>query len=149
MISQALELRVEGRRVSHSWFKCVVSHGYGRFGGSRDGGGGLWIACWTKSGGVGCIPWFSTDDGCSLADYTMGYFALLCGVICVLRLHADSRCLADFHHRLLCIVMCMSRLHADGSSLADLNHRLLSIVMCVSWLHVDSQSLADLHHNLL
>ena len=30
MISEALELRVEGVRVSHSWCMCVVSHGYGR-----------------------------------------------------------------------------------------------------------------------
>ena len=29
MISEALELRVEGRRVSHSWCMCVICHGYG------------------------------------------------------------------------------------------------------------------------
>ena len=46
MISQALELRVEGGRVSHSGRVCVVSQGNGGFG---DGGGG-WDACWTKPG---------------------------------------------------------------------------------------------------
>ena len=40
MISDALELRVESARVSHSWCKCVVSHSYGGFGGGRDGGDG-------------------------------------------------------------------------------------------------------------
>ena len=34
MISEALELRVEGVIVSHSWCMCVVSHGCG---GGRDG----------------------------------------------------------------------------------------------------------------
>ena len=29
IISDALELRVNGGRVSHSWCMCVVSHGYG------------------------------------------------------------------------------------------------------------------------
>ena len=32
MISQALELRVEGGHSSHSWCMCVVSHSYGRYG---------------------------------------------------------------------------------------------------------------------
>ena len=36
MISEALELRVECRRVNHM---SVVSHGYGGVGGGRDGGG--------------------------------------------------------------------------------------------------------------
>ena len=40
MISEALEQRVEGGRVSHSWCMCVVSHGYDGVGGSTDGGGG-------------------------------------------------------------------------------------------------------------
>ena len=35
-----LELRVEGRRVNHSWCMGVVSDGYGGLGGGRDGGGG-------------------------------------------------------------------------------------------------------------
>ena len=30
-ITEALELRVEFGRVSHSWCICVVSHGYGGF----------------------------------------------------------------------------------------------------------------------
>ena len=34
MISEALLLRVEGGRVSHSWGMCVVSHGYGGLGGA-------------------------------------------------------------------------------------------------------------------
>ena len=34
MISEALELRVEFRRVNHSWCKCVVSHCYGDLGGT-------------------------------------------------------------------------------------------------------------------
>ena len=33
MISEALEIRVEGGRVSHSWCMCVVGHGYGGLGG--------------------------------------------------------------------------------------------------------------------
>ena len=32
MIVEALELRVKGRRDSHSWCMCVVGHGYGRLG---------------------------------------------------------------------------------------------------------------------
>ena len=28
---------MEGRRASHRWCMCVVYHGYGEFGGSRDG----------------------------------------------------------------------------------------------------------------
>ena len=51
MISEALELRVEGGRVSHSWCMCVVSDSYGRLGGGRDGGGG-WHACGTKPRGL-------------------------------------------------------------------------------------------------
>ena len=35
----ALELRVEGGLVSHSWGMCVVSCGCGGLGGGRDGGG--------------------------------------------------------------------------------------------------------------
>ena len=33
MTSEALELRFEGGRVSHSWCMSVVSHGYGGLGG--------------------------------------------------------------------------------------------------------------------
>ena len=40
MISEALNLCVEGGRVSHSWCMCVVNHGYGGLGGGWDGGGG-------------------------------------------------------------------------------------------------------------
>ena len=40
MISEALELYVEGERVSHSWCMCVVDHCNGMLGGDRDGGGG-------------------------------------------------------------------------------------------------------------
>ena len=50
MISEALELRVEGGRVSQGWCMCVVSHGYGGLGGGRDGGGGRY-ACGTKPRG--------------------------------------------------------------------------------------------------
>ena len=53
MISEALEVYVEGGRVSHSWCMGVVSHGYGRLGGGSDGGGG-WYACWIKLGVVTC-----------------------------------------------------------------------------------------------
>ena len=38
MISEALELRIEGGQLIHSWCMCVVSHGYGGLGGGRDGG---------------------------------------------------------------------------------------------------------------
>ena len=51
MISEALELRMEGRRVCHRWCLCVVSHGYGGFGEGRDGGGG-WYACRSKPRGL-------------------------------------------------------------------------------------------------
>ena len=47
MTSETLELRVEDRLVSHSWCMCVVSHGYGGFGGDRDGGGRRY-ACGAK-----------------------------------------------------------------------------------------------------
>ena len=55
MISEALRLRVEGVRISHSWYMCVVSHSHGRLGGFKDGGGG-WYACGTKPMGlVACL----------------------------------------------------------------------------------------------
>ena len=47
MISEALELRVEGARVSNCWSMGVVTHGYGGLGGGRYLGGGLY-ACGTK-----------------------------------------------------------------------------------------------------
>ena len=47
MISGALELRVEGVRVSHSWSICVVNHGYSGLDGDMDGYGG-WHVCGTK-----------------------------------------------------------------------------------------------------
>ena len=40
MISEAFELRVEGRRVSHSRCMGVVGNGYGGLGRCRDGDGG-------------------------------------------------------------------------------------------------------------
>ena len=46
MISEELELYVEGGRVSHSWHMCVVGHARGGMGGSRDAGG--WYVCGTK-----------------------------------------------------------------------------------------------------
>ena len=49
MISAALELCVEGGRVSVD--TCVVSHGNGGLGEGRDGGGG-WYLCRTKPRGV-------------------------------------------------------------------------------------------------
>ena len=50
MISEALELREEGVRVSLSWCMCVVSHDCGGLGGGRGGVGG-WYACGTHPGG--------------------------------------------------------------------------------------------------
>ena len=50
MISEAIDLRMEGERVSHSWYMGVVSHGDGGLIGGRDGGG-AWHACGTKPGG--------------------------------------------------------------------------------------------------
>ena len=51
MISEALELCAKGERVCHFWRMCLVSHGYGGFGGSRDGGDG-WYVCGTKPRGL-------------------------------------------------------------------------------------------------
>ena len=34
MISESLELCVDGGRVSHCWCMCVVGHGYGGLGGA-------------------------------------------------------------------------------------------------------------------
>ena len=48
MISEALELSVEGGRVSHCWCMCEIGPGYG---GDRDGDSG-WYTCGTKLGGV-------------------------------------------------------------------------------------------------
>ena len=56
MISEAIVLRVEGRRVGHSLCMCVVSHGFDGLGGASDGGGGLY-ACETRPG-----------DGCMSGD---------------------------------------------------------------------------------
>ena len=39
MISDALELRVVGGRVDHSWYMCVVGHGFGGIGVGNDKGG--------------------------------------------------------------------------------------------------------------
>ena len=51
MISEALELCVEGGHVSHSWCVGVVSHRYDGLGGGMNGCGG-WYACRTKPGGL-------------------------------------------------------------------------------------------------
>ena len=51
MISDALELRMEGGRVSHSWYLCVVSHGNGGLGWGKNGGSGCYV-CGTKPGGL-------------------------------------------------------------------------------------------------
>ena len=51
MISEELEMCMEGGRVSHSRCMGVVSLGYGGLGGVIDGGGG-WYACGTKPGGL-------------------------------------------------------------------------------------------------
>ena len=49
MISEALELRVEGERVSHSWYMYVVCHGFG-------GLGGAGMECMRdKARGLGCM----------------------------------------------------------------------------------------------
>ena len=40
MISDSLELRVDGGRVSHSLCMCVAIHVYGGLVGGRDGGDG-------------------------------------------------------------------------------------------------------------
>ena len=57
MISEALQLYVEGGRVSHSGCMCVVSNGYGGLGGGRDdmhagqsqGGWSNVGRCWSTS----------------------------------------------------------------------------------------------------
>ena len=49
MTLEALELYVEGGRVSHSWCMCVAGHDYGGFGVGSDEGGG-WHACRIKPG---------------------------------------------------------------------------------------------------
>ena len=36
-------------RVNHSWYMCVIGHGYGGISGGRDGGGRC-CSCWTKPG---------------------------------------------------------------------------------------------------
>ena len=50
MISEALRLRVEGGRVSHSWCMGVDGDGCGELGGGMDGDGG-WYACGRIPGG--------------------------------------------------------------------------------------------------
>ena len=51
MISEALEFRVEGGRVSLSWCRCVGIHGYCGLGGGWDSGG-RWYAYETNPGGL-------------------------------------------------------------------------------------------------
>ena len=51
MVSEALELRMQGGRVSECGCMCVVGHGNGGLGWCRDGGGG-WLACRAKPGGL-------------------------------------------------------------------------------------------------
>ena len=53
MISEALELHVEGGRVNHSWCVCVVSCNYDGLGGGREGGCGCY-AFWISQGVVAC-----------------------------------------------------------------------------------------------
>ena len=48
VVLDALDLYVDGGRVSHR--RCMCVHGHG-FDGGRDGGGG-WYACGTKPGGL-------------------------------------------------------------------------------------------------
>ena len=55
IISEVLELCMEGRSVSHSWCMCVVSHGPGGLDGGWEGGGG-WYACGLMLGDSGAIP---------------------------------------------------------------------------------------------
>ena len=50
MNSEAQELCVEGRQVSHSWCMCVIGHINPELDTSRNGGGGLYT-CGTKLGG--------------------------------------------------------------------------------------------------
>ena len=52
--SEVLELCVKGGRVSHSWCMCVVSYGYGGFGGGWDGSGGEKYAGQSQEGSVAC-----------------------------------------------------------------------------------------------
>ena len=47
MITEALELYMEGGRVSYSWCVCLVGHRYGGMGGGRNGAGG-YHACGRK-----------------------------------------------------------------------------------------------------
>ena len=70
MISEALELRLHGGRVSHSWCMCVVGHGYGWF----DGGDG-WYTCVTKPGVLSHVgglqnPFPVRGDTLMTPDYT-------------------------------------------------------------------------------
>ena len=58
MISETLELCVEGEQVSYSWFVCVAGHGYGGLGGGRDRCRG-WYVC-DKAQGIGRM---SEDTG--------------------------------------------------------------------------------------
>ena len=51
VISEAMELHVEGGRVSHSWCMCVVRQEYGGLGEGRNGGFGSY-ACGTKPRGL-------------------------------------------------------------------------------------------------
>ena len=50
MISEALELYIQGRPVSNSWCMCIDGHGCSWLAGGRDGDGGC-HACGTIQGG--------------------------------------------------------------------------------------------------
>ena len=64
MISEALELRVESRRVCRSWCMCLVGHRYGGVGGGRDGGGGRY-ARWSKL--IGLVAYLQMPEHFQIA----------------------------------------------------------------------------------
>ena len=65
---------MEGGRVSHSWWMCVVSHCYGGFGVGRDDGDG-WYACGTKPGGSNILRYVVFKRQCmsSIFHATLSY----------------------------------------------------------------------------
>ena len=60
IISETLELRVEGGRISYSWCMCVGNHGYHGFGGGMDGCG-EYYANGTKPGGSHVLRYRSSS----------------------------------------------------------------------------------------
>ena len=65
--TEALELNVKNRRVSHSWYMCVVGHGYGGLRGGRNGwyvcrvNLGRLVACWQMPEHIPSVRRY-TDD---------------------------------------------------------------------------------------